>query len=195
MNRVGWRYSGPVLWQGSAPWGSVPVGLGAETHGAVGCLSTAVAQLLRIMGSRAGATPLHVKDMALAAGGVYADGKSGAVVTALVDAMVGLVHGVDVDGVGKVASVPDLQSAIIDALRRGGAALVCVDHDSMRRGGDPLGDHWIAAYAVDGERLLVADPASTGTTSLDWATLAGPSRWGRVTRDYRVTRAVTVFVD
>ena len=188
MTHLGWRYSGPVLWQGSAPWGSVPVGLGSETHGNVGCLSTSVAQLLRIMGSRAGATPLHVKEMATRTEGVYQPGHSGAVVTALVDAMVGLCAGRDVDGVGRNASVPDLQAAIMDALRRGGACLVLVDHDSMRPGGDVLGDHWLTAYAVDGDRLLVTDPASTGTTSLSWETLAGPSKWGRVTRDYRVTR-------
>ena len=117
------------------------------------------------------------------------------ITVSLVDAMVGLVHGKDVDGVGKNASVPDLQAAIMDALKRGGAALICVDHDSTRKGGDPLGDHWLTAYAVEGEKLMVTDPASTGTTWLHWNTLSGPSKWGHVVRDYRVTRAVTVFVD
>lgn len=188
---TGYHYSGPVLWQGSAPWGSVPVGLGKETHGAVGCLSTALAQCLRITGSRAGATPLHVRDIALRADGVYAPGSSAAVVTRLVDAMTGLTSGLDVSGAGVVATLDDLQPAIADCLKRGGVVLLCVDHDADR-GGDAIGDHWVVGYCLDGDRLLVCDPAATATASLDWATLSGPSRWGRATRHYRVTRAVQV---
>ena len=194
MTTIGYRYSGPVLWQGSAPWGHVTVGEGTETHGAVGCLSTAVAQCLRITGSRAGATPLHVREMALRTPGVYAHGSSAAFPTRLVDAMTGLTSGLDVSGAGVVAKLEDLQPAIADCLKRGGVTLLCVDHDSDR-GGDAIGDHWVVGYALDGDRLLVCDPAATATASLDWATLSGPSEWGRVTRHYLVTRCVQVWVD
>jgi hypothetical protein len=180
-----------IIWQGSPPHSRATVGRGRETFGNVGCVVTSVAQARRILGERAGAMPLDVQAAGLARDGVWAPGSSGAAVPELVRAQ-GLTVGVDADGPGKVADVPRLRHLIEDCLRRGGVALVAVDHDSTR-GGDAIADHWGCTYRVEAGRLWMTDPATARVESLDWETLAGPVRWGRFLRPYQVVRVVTVW--
>jgi hypothetical protein len=135
--------------------------------------------------------PLDVQAAGLARLGVWAPGASGANVPELVRAQ-GLTVGEDADGPGRVVPVDRLRVILEDCLRRGGVALVAVDHDSTR-GGDAIADHWGCAYRVEVGRLWMTDPATARVESLDWETLAGPVRWGRVSRPYQVVRVITVF--
>ena len=188
---IGYPPQTGIIWQGSPPHGRQTVGRGSETFGNVGCTVTSVAQARRILGERAGALPLDVQAAGLLRDGVWDPGASGANVPELVRAQ-GLTVGVDADGPGKVAPVDRLRVIIEDCLRRGGVALVAVDHDSTR-GGDAIADHWGCAYRVEVERLWMTDPATARVESLDWETLAGPVKWGRKVRPYRVVRVVTVY--
>jgi len=135
--------------------------------------------------------PMDVQAAGLQRLGVWAPGASGANVPELVRAQ-GLTVGEDADGPGRVVPVDGLRHILEDCLRRGGVALVAVDHDSTR-GGDAIADHWGCAYRVEVGRLWMTDPATARVESLDWQALAGPVRWGRVSRPYQVVRVVTVF--
>ena len=191
MTRLGYLDPVPVLWQGSPPWGRQSVGRGSQTFGAVGCVVTSVTQGLRVLGARAGATPLDVQAAGLRRLGVWTPGQSGCNVPDLVRAQ-GLEVGADLDGPGKVADVARLREAIEDCLRRGGVALVAVDHDATR-GGDAIADHWGCAHREEAGRLWFSDPATARVESVDWETLAGPVKWGRKVRPYQVVRVITVF--
>ena len=188
---IGYPPQTGIIWQGSPPHGRKPVGRGTQAFSAVGCVVTSVAQARRILGERAGAMPLDVQAAGLARLGVWAPGASGANVPELVRAQ-GLTVGEDADGPGRVVPVDRLRVILEDCLRRGGVALVAVDHDSTR-GGDAIADHWGCAYRVEVGRLWMTDPATARVESLDWETLAGPVRWGRVSRPYQVVRVITVF--
>ena len=191
MTRLGYLDPVPVLWQGSPPWGRQSVGRGKETFGRVGCVATSIAQLMRVLGARVGASPLDVQAAGLKRLGVWTPGQSGANVPELVRAQ-GLDVGEDLDGPGRVADVARLKVAIEDCLRRGGVCLVAVDHDKTR-GGDAIADHWGNAHRLEAGRLWFSDPATARVESVDWQTLAGPVKWGRATRVYQVVRVVTVF--
>lgn len=191
--RVGYPDPSPVLYQGSPPWGRVTVGRGPQTFGAVGCVATAIAQLLRTLGVRAGANPLDVQRAGLAWPDVWAPGSSGAVVAELVRAQRGVVVGGDYSGAGTSTPPEVLREVIADCLIRGGVALVAVDYDRDAPEGDDTAEHWCLAYAAQSRRLWIADPATARPESVDLATLAGPVRWGSVDRPYVVVRAITVF--
>ncbi len=183
----------PVIWQGARPHGRQPVGRGLEVFGNVGCVVTSVAMALRHLGVRAGAMPLDVQAAGLRRPGVWAPGSSGCNVPELVRAQDGLTVGEDMDGAGKVASVDRIAPLILDCLTRGGVVLAAVDYDAASPKGDPLGDHWVTIHGLEGDDLLLADPATARTERLLCPTLAGPVRWGEKVRPYRVTRAITVF--
>jgi hypothetical protein len=190
--RAGYPDPTSVLWQGRAPWGSMTVGRGKALFGAVGCVVTSVAQARRILGERAGATPLDVQAAGLARNGVWGPGASGAVVSELVRAQ-GLDVGVDLDGPGRVAAPDVLRSAVIDCLLHGGVCLGAVDHDSALPSGDSVADHWTCIYAVDDDNLWMTDPATARRERISFEALSGPVSWGRRRRDYRLVRVVTVF--
>lgn len=190
--RLGYPDPTDIIWQGAHPHGKMPVGRGSAVFGAVGCVVTSIAQARRILGERAGATPLDVQAAGLARDGVWAPGSSGAVVTELVRAQ-GLEVGVDLDGPGKVADPDALRSALVDCLTRDGVCLGAVDHDSALPKGDPIADHWTCIYAVDGDDVWMTDPATARRERISLETLAGPVMWGRRRRDYRLVRVVTVY--
>jgi hypothetical protein len=193
--RAGHPDPSSVLYQGDHRWGRVTVGRGPQRFGAVGCLVTSVAQALRILGVRAGATPLDVQRAGLAWPDVWAPGSSGAVVTELVRAQKGVVVGGDYSGAGTSTPPEVLRPVIADCIQRGGVALVAVDYDRDMPAGDPTAEHWGCAYAAQARRLWLTDPATAKRESVDLATLAGPVSWGSVVRPYVVVRVVTVFRD
>lgn len=194
MGRLGYPEQ-PVLWQGDPRWGRRTVGLGQGTFGAVGCVVTSLAMALRFLGVRAGATPLQVQAAGLLRGNVWAPGQSGCVVPALVSAQVDVSPGVDLAGPGRVADKGALRELIMETLTKRGVLLVAVDYDRSLPKGDPIADHWVCCYAVDGDDVLMADPATARTERLLMSTLEGPVKWGKITRRYSVARAVSVLLD
>ena len=181
------------LYQGDPRWGQRTVGKGPQTFGLVGCVVTAVAEALRRLGVRAGATPLDVQAAGLLRPGVWAPGSSGAVVADLCRAQLGVGEVRDVSGAGTVTGIDELRTAILDCLARGGVALAAVDYDRDSPKGDPTAEHWGCIYAVEGDALLMADPATAKVERLAVATLAAKVKWGRVVRPYLVVRTVLVF--
>jgi hypothetical protein len=194
MGRLGYADQ-PVLWQGDPRWGKRTVGLGQGTFGAVGCVVTSLAMALRFLGVRAGATPLQVQAAGLLRGNVWAPGQSGCVVPALVSAQVDVSPGVDLAGPGKVADKGALRELITETLAKRGVLLVAVDYDRSLPKGDPIADHWVCCHAVDGDDVMISDPATARIERLLFQTLEGPVKWGKITRRYSVARAVSVFVD
>lgn len=192
MTRLGYPDPTSVLWQGDPRWARTLLGRGLATFALAGCVATSTAELRRILGERAGATPLDVQAAGLARPGVWAPGASGANVPELVRAQ-GLTVGVDLDGPGRVADPDVLRSAVADCLIRGGVCLGAVDYDRALPHGDPLADHWTCLYALDGDDLCMTDPATARREKISWETLAGPVSWGRRRRDYRLVRVVTAF--
>ena len=197
----------PVIWQGAKPHGPMPVGLtgygpdGKATHpvGKLGCVPSATAMALRLLGAKAGATVVEVMEAAKRARDkVYPDPErpASAVVPELVRAQKGLIVGEDVPGAGVlVPPGPDvLRPLLLQCFARGGVALVCVDYDRDLPAGDPTGEHWCCARGVEPfGRLYLADPATAKDESVDLATLSGPVHWGSVVRPYVVVRVVTVY--
>lgn len=183
----------PVIWQGAPPHGRQTVGRGTQTFGAVGCVVTSVAMALRFLGIRAGAMPLDVQALGLARPGVWAPGQSGCVIPELCRACdLDVID--DMDGPGKAAPVERLRGFVVETLQAGGVVLVGVDYDRDAPAGDPTAEHWGCAFAIDGDDLLLADPATARTERLLLQTLAGPVRWGRRVRPYQVARAIGVRV-
>lgn len=187
---------GLVLWQGERKrWGPKLLGRSATvTFAQAGCVVTAVAIAERALGHRAGSTPTDVNARGLARPGVFAAGSAGANVPELIRAQ-GLTVGADLDGPGKVADTKSLKVAILEAVKAGGVAIVCVDHDRDKPGGDEIGDHWGTIVDVDVENDVAAlvDPATGDIEPLVWRTLSAPVMWGNVVKPYVATRAITVF--
>lgn len=196
MNRIGYPDQ-PVIWQGALPHGTVQVGLatsGAQ-HGRVGCANVATAMALRFLGARAGATVLDVHRAALARAEVVypvRGNPAAAVIPELVRAQKGLKVIADVAGAGKVASHEAAHDLIVDTLRAGGICLVCVDYDAHLPKGDPTGEHWGCAYAIEDGFVLVADPATARTEKIELSTLRAVVKWGDVERPYHIVRVVAV---
>jgi len=181
-----------VLRQSDGRWAKRLLGRSSSTTiGSSGCTVTAVAQALRVLGVRAGATPLDVQAHGVNRPGVWAEGAAGAVVSELARAQ-RLTVGEDT-GAGHVAPVQPLRALILSCLDSGGVALVCVDHDHNAPGGDDIGDHWVLAIGADADSLWVADPATGEVETLQLRTLTGPVLWGKRAKVYSVVRAVTLF--
>ena len=183
-----------VLRQGDPRWSKRTLGNSATvTIASAGCVITSVAMACRVLGVRAGATPLDVMARGIQRPGVWAKGAAGCVVPELVRAQSGLEVGEDLPGAGAAAPTQPLRKLILEALDKGGVALVCVDTD-RDAGGDVTGEHWCLATEADGDTLWLADPATGKIESLMLRTLSGSVRWGaRTTKAYSVVRAISVF--
>lgn len=186
---------GLLIAQDDKRWRTKLLGRSSETTiGAAGCVVTAVAIAERALGHRAGSTPVDVMERGLRRPGVWAPGAAGAHVPELVRAQ-GLTVGADLDGPGKVAHTKDLKALILECLQAKGVALVCVDHDKDKPGGDEIGDHWGTIVEVDvaNDVAAMVDPATCDVEPLIWRTLSGAVTWGKAQKTYRATRAITVF--
>ena len=111
----------------------------------------------------------------------------------LVRAQTDVEVGEDADGAGRVAPLDRLRPLLTDTIAAGGVALVAVDYDAHDPTGDATAEHWACAYAVDGDDLLIADPATAKPERLPLDSLSAGVRWGRRVRRYTVVRAVTVW--
>ena len=182
-----------ILRQGDPRWGKRTIGRSASTTiGAAGCVLTSVAMACRVLGVRAGATPLDCQARGVQRPGVWADGAAGCVVPELARAQ-GLTVGEDIPGAGAAAPTQPLRKLILEALDAGGVALVCVDTDRAT-GGDVTGEHWCLATEADSDTLWICDPATGGLERIVLRTLSGSVRWGKAkTKAYSVVRAVSLF--
>jgi hypothetical protein len=135
-----------VFRQSDHAWSLDPLGFGAkgQTLGSHGCLVAAVAQAAAMAGTRPEATPKSVNTLLQMLGGF-----TGAKLhwqQAL------RLHGFQVldDEVRAPACDPRLALRLSDKLHTPGRtfALVNVDHDASRPGGDDEPDHWLLAYRL-----------------------------------------------
>jgi hypothetical protein len=65
-----------------------------------------------------------------------------------------------------------------------GMAILWVDHDRTRAGGDEQGDHYVLGLRIEDGAIVCADPATGTDCRINLGTLEGPAPWGR--RTYRV---------
>lgn len=86
-----------------------------------------------------------------------------------------------------------LRRAIHETLAAGGRAVLWVDHDEHKRGGDWDGDHYVSLRRVDGDVVVYADSATGLEGRLDLVTLRGPSVWSGEPRLYQLRGVRPVF--
>lgn len=173
-----------IIRQGDPQWAKLPVGDGASTFGAVGCLVCCIQQAA--MDLVDGATTADPRIANLRGKEAKAFVGSGAIIEKLAAANQ-MKCGPRIDG-----DVVKLRAVIIAALINGAKVLLHVDHDSTLPKGDPEADHWILArsyvtpsLADDTGAVICADPATGKEVRLLTATLKGASGW-RDGRPYEV---------
>jgi hypothetical protein len=185
-----------VIWQGQQPHGQQLLGRGKLTFGVAGCVVTAIAQAMRILGVKAGCTPLEVQASGLLAKDCWAKNSSSVNIPNLISAQKSLKYGVDLDGPNKVADIAKLKYQLVQCLNAGGVALLQVDHDRKKKGGDTVGDHWTCAYAVNvsTDELFITDSATAKHEILSFEKMAGDVFWGQHKKEYVATRLITIFI-
>jgi len=185
-------------WKDSLLWFSSSSSIGAK-----GCGLTGAAQLQREFGIRLDATPLTAQADAIAR--FRALGGNASLLPAIrlpvthpFQPGVNIVWATAFDSLGmrispcvdQSAGLKAMRGAILGALLTGGRAMLNVDHDEHRKGGDPEGDHYVTALRLDVDRIVYADPADGAEWSLPVGTLTGPATWGSRTFAVRGVRAV-----
>lgn len=185
------------LCQSSAPWGPMLLGLSTTTtYGRAGCLATTMAELCRMLGIDAAATPQTIVETAIArwrAGGskqdampfikLPADEKKGRepganAVTVDVGRANGLLIGDRLDAGGpKGVGVKGLIDAFIKAQAAGGFAIAHVDTDAADA--DHNGKHWVTLDHGVGPVVIYRDPAIGAAGQLSATTGEGPAGWGK----------------
>lgn len=174
------------LYQSDRHWASLTLGEGPATIGRGGCLLLCLTMAARILGTRPSILPVHANLEFLDVNAFHGD--------ALVIHLAAPTLGLDAPLKERVKAPPGsgvLRDATEDALFSGSLAILHVDHDGDRPGGDVDGDHFILAHRIEGNRLLCMDPA-VGRVSLTWPGLesAGEVLWGKEDRRKYHTIAV-----
>jgi hypothetical protein len=90
-------------------------------------------------------------------------------------------------------TMAQMQGRIASCINGGGCALLCVDHDLARAGGDADGDHYVLGVgwerpwqAQNAQRLIYLDPAVGRAGALSFVSLEGEALWGTPRRAYKV---------
>lgn len=180
----------PYLRQGAPQWRQTLVGLGNDTFHRSGCLVVALTQIARHMGVVDPTfSPLDLNDDGKARGAFHG---SRAIIPGLA-----LCANLQAPAAMRVdaktgASSKALTDCLLATLEAGWCALVQVDHDSSKPGGDEAGDHWIAALASRAGEVICADPATGRVVQLDPVMLRGLSEWPSGVRLYEVRAVVPV---
>ena len=157
----------PVLWQGDKRWRDLRIGVvrpGAPKCSAVGCLVTAYAQALRDLDIEAEATPITVQ-----ARGVF-------VRSSLIQPDTAKAVGLIADDVVRtIQGQQAMRTTLVTALASGARVILHVDGD--HDDGSDEGRHFVLARRLEGDVVVVADPATAREERLSLATLSGPVRW------------------
>lgn len=163
------------LYQSDKHWSGVTLGEGPSTIGRGGCLLCCLTMAARELGTRPSLLPVHANLEFLDAGAFHGD--------ALVIHLAAPTIGLDAPLADRVKAPPGsgaLRDAVEDAIFAGGLAILHVDHDGDRPGGDADGDHFVLAHKIEGNRLHCLDPA-VGRVLLSWPGLESVSDvvWGK----------------
>lgn len=178
-----------VLAQGDVRWRGLQLGNGALRVGGHGCLLVALTQAVRELKVQPDALPPHVQEACRRAR-AFGPASSNLTLPTAAEA-VGLSSPLRARVDSEDASV--LARALEQALETGGLAILQVDHDRDRAGGDMPPDHFVLATGfrtsgIGGRlELAVLDPATGREELLLWPTLTGNVRWSALdVRTYRV---------
>lgn len=173
------------LYQADGRWSSIRLGGGPSTIGRGGCLLTCLTMAARILGTRPGLIPPHANK-------AFQDAKAfDGDLLRIHDAapVLGLLAPLSERVVGHPGDT-QIKDCVRDALGVDGLAIMHVDHDATRIGGDASGDHFILARLIQGGAFLVCLDPAVGRVSLTWPELEGVAVWGK--NDRRVYRVVGV---
>lgn len=165
-----------VLYQADSRWSQLRLGDGPSTIGKAGCLLTCLTMAARILGTRPALIPPHA-NKAFQDAAVY-DGDRLRVHDAA--PVLGLLAPLSERVVGQPGD-PHLKDALRDAFGQDGLAILHVDYDGTKPGGDVSGDHFILAAGWNPSTVLCNDPA-VGRMSLSWPLLEGLAVWGKTDR-------------
>lgn len=193
ITRIGYADPTSIVWQGARPHGTLPYGTGGKTVGQWGCPLMALWHADQMRGGRR--TIAQMLELCRKAG-VWDAGSSLARLPLMARTLgfacpdtpwmtLGAIEAADwvpSDTVG--LSCLELSLEICGAIEAGGFAWLCVDHT-----GDDRGDHWVLAYAFDGEHIHYVDSATKKTGTLLRRTLSGVSVWAGTPKAYAVVRA------
>jgi hypothetical protein len=177
-----------ILRQNDREWRADHLGEGVASIGRYGCLLVVLTQALIELGLEPQANPKDI-NARLKKARAFAPSSSSLVLPHAAAAL-GLTSPLDarVDSADPAALVP----AIETTLATGGLAVLHVDHDAARKGGDGAPDHFTLATALKAQpdgtvKLANLDPATGREELLDWPALTGTVRWSDLDeRRYRV---------
>lgn len=164
------------LYQADNRWSQITLGAGPSTIGRGGCLLTCLSMAARILGTRPSLIPPHA-NKAFQDASVY-DGDRLRIHDAA--PVLGLLAPLS----ERVASSPGdahIKDAIRDAFGADGLAILHVDYDGNKPGGDVGGDHFILAVEKQPSAIICYDPA-VGRVSLSWPLLEGLAVWSKTDR-------------
>lgn len=183
---MSWMF--PYLRQGAPQWRQTLVGLGNDTFHRSGCLVVALTQIARHLGvADRDYLPTDLNNDGKARGAFYG---SGAIIPSL--ALCAGLQSPSAMRVNAEAGAKAMTDCLLATLEAGWCALVQVDHDSSKPGGDEAGDHWIAALASRAGEVICADPATGRVVQLDPVMLRGLAEWPSGVRLYEVRAVVPV---
>jgi hypothetical protein len=183
------------LYQADGRWSGNVLGHGPGSVGRYGCLELVLTMAARILETRPALLPPAANRAFLEADAFqHWEPKTGAIIRAdrLVPALAAPAIGLEAPNSDALKSVP-CDPHLIDVIKAalsGGLAILHVDHDGGRPGGDEEPDHFVLAYTAtpNWDRVLCLDPAvgrvQIGIPSLE---SLGEVVWGaKDRRKYRV---------
>ena len=167
--------SGP-LYQADSRWSTITLGAGPSTIGRAGCLLVCLVMAARRLQTRPALIPPHA-NKAFQDAAVY-DGDRLRVHDAA--PVLGLVAPLSERVTGNPGSA-QIKDTVRDAFGADGLAILHVDYDGDKPGGDIDGDHFILAVEMTPSSVVCLDPA-VGRVVLSWPMLEGLAVWGKTDR-------------
>ena len=165
-----------VLYQADSRWSQIALGSGPSTIGRGGCLLVCLTMAARRLQTRPALIPPHANKQFQDAA-VY-DGDRLRIHDAA--PVLGLLAPLSERVTGQPGST-QIKDAVRDAFGADGLAILHVDYDGDKPGGDVEGDHFILAVEMLPSSIVCHDPA-VGRVVLSWPMLEGLAVWGKTDR-------------
>ena len=165
-----------LLYQADSRWSTILLGAGPSTIGRGGCLLCCLTMAARRLQTRPALIPPHANKQFQDAA-VY-DGDRLRIHDAA--PVLGLLAPLSERVMGRPGD-PHIKDAIRDAFGADGLAVLHVDYDGEKPGGDVDGDHFVLAVELTPTSVVCLDPA-VGRVTLSWPVLEGVAVWGKVDR-------------
>ena len=177
------------FWQGDPGWGHDQLGEGTSSMGGGGCLVTSLTMLAMYFGTKNTSLTPGQANIDMRKASAFIEGKSD-----LVMHRGAAVLGLEAPAEDRLKSYwgdPALKKLLLDTIALGDAAIIHVSTD-----GDPKdgGEHFIAAFKIEGDCIVCADPALGRPVFIPLSTMSLKVMWRDKEKLYQIVSVAPVRV-